>query len=69
LTVKFGEVSNILPSGGILYENQFLISSNGRYKAILNTNALFLVIVIFIDQNLKKVNQVPLKDEIPSRIL
>ena len=32
---------------GILFESQFLVSSNGRFKAVLQTNALLVVIVIF----------------------
>jgi hypothetical protein len=31
----------------MLYENQFLISSNQRFKAILQTNALLVIIVSF----------------------
>jgi hypothetical protein len=34
-----------LSNGCTLYENQFIISSNGRFKAILQENAQFLVIV------------------------
>ncbi len=39
-----------LSNGCTLYENQFLISSNGRFKAIIQENAQFLVIVI--DKNI-----------------
>ncbi len=39
------QAHDTLSYGCTLYENQFLISSNGRFKAILQTNALFVVVV------------------------
>ena len=44
--INFNLATDMLQNGQILYENQSIVSSNGRFVAVLQTNALFAVIVI-----------------------
>ena len=39
------KATNTLVNGGLLYENEYILSTNGRFKAMLLNNSNFIVYV------------------------